>query len=340
MKTPAGRPLIMSAAQIRHELALAQPTADNLNRRLICAANEERFQTATYQEALTEFTTGYLDKNDLRALLDAIAPEVPVGDRRFEYKAWANGEYFFYDTDDGREIGGAFKAVQYSGSTVLGKTINRGLTTRVDNDERFGDDWQERAVMKLTQRLLRNELIRAVAVLQAGATAFASPTWKSDGTASVAPDTDLQNAIQASIDASGIMPNRCIMGQKAWVQRQFAYASINTPNAGVAANLNEAQLAGKLKLEDLVVFMPRYQTGVSTKSSVVGLFAYVFDAQKGIGKDDPSNFKRFTSPTDGGSPMRVYVEPHAKYTDITVEHYSNVLACSTLGIEQLTIGTT
>ena len=40
---------------------------------------------------------------------------------------------------------------------------------------------------------------------------------------------------------------------------------------------------------------------------------------------------------DEGSAFRVYCDEHAKYTDLTVEHYSSIVATSTLGIRKLTI---
>jgi hypothetical protein len=55
-----------------------------------------------------------------------------------------------------------------------------------------------------------------------------------------------------------------------------------------------------------------------------------------VGKDDPSNVKRFWTPTSAGV-VAVYREEFPKYVDITVEHYSNIVVTSTLGIEMLTI---
>ena len=59
-------------------------------------------------------------------------------------------------------------------------------------------------------------------------------------------------------------------------------------------------------------------------------------APQGVGLDDPSNVKRFWTPTDSGK-VRVYREVHAKYIDISVEHYSNIILTSSLGPQMLTI---
>ena len=54
-------------------------------------------------------------------------------------------------------------------------------------------------------------------------------------------------------------------------------------------------------------------------------------------KDEPANIKRFVTPIDGGSMFRVYADEHSKFTDLTVEHYSNVVLTSNDGIRKLTI---
>ena len=54
--------------------------------------------------------------------------------------------------------------------------------------------------------------------------------------------------------------------------------------------------------------------------------------------DDPSNTKRFWTPVEGGGKYRVYEQPiSSKLTDLTVEHYSNVVVTSSAGLRTLTI---
>ena len=38
-----------------------------------------------------------------------------------------------------------------------------------------------------------------------------------------------------------------------------------------------------------------------------------------------------------GTPVRVYCDETAKYTDITVEHYSSIVATSNLGVRKITV---
>ena len=70
---------------------------------------------------------------------------------------------------------------------------------------------------------------------------------------------------------------------------------------------------------------------------MLGNSLYAFFAHNVVSKDEPSNLKRFYTPMDEGSAFRVYCDEHAKYTDITVEHYSSIVAASGLGVRKLKI---
>jgi hypothetical protein len=67
---------------------------------------------------------------------------------------------------------------------------------------------------------------------------------------------------------------------------------------------------------------------------MLGNTIYAFFTNNEIMKDEPANIKRFVTPTDGSS-FRVYIEEHSKFSDITVEHYSNIVITSTAGIRKL-----
>lgn len=297
----------------------------------IVAANEARFTSAHYSEPLTAYTVGWKDPEDLSGLLDFIAPPISVG-RRFEFKKADNAEAFYSESDDVRAIGSAFKRVEYTGTTVNAKTLNKGLTIRIDHDDVAGDDWRERYVQILMQRLLRNELRRAIAALSTAAT-NSDVTWDN----SANPDSDLRSALVDAADESGIRPNRILFGEGAWVLRADAYDTQNNAAAYRWASFSPAELAARLFVQDLRIVSARYQSSASAKSEVVGDSVYFFYGQDVLAKDEPSNLKRFLTPADGGSNFRVYVEEHAKFTDLSVEHYSSIVAASSLGIQKLSV---
>ncbi len=287
---------------------------------IINAANESRFTAAHYSEALTEFSAGWKDQTDIEGILDFVAPPIPVG-RRFEFKRGDNAEAFFYDVDDVRAIGSEFKRVEYKGSSVNEKTLNKGLTIRVDHDEISGDDWQERYTQILLQRLLRSELVRLQALMGTSTSVNTKVTW-GDG---ANPDADLRKLIKNAADKTGIRPNRVLFGEGIWNERMTCLESQSNAVAFRAGAMTPEELSAKLMLEGCKVVSARYQTDVANKAGAMSSVAYAFYASDAVTKDEPSNFKRFYTPMDDGNMYRVYCEEHAKYTDISVEHYSSII---------------
>ena len=299
----------------------------------IISANENRFSAGNYSEALTAFTVGWVDHENTAKILDFIAPPIPVG-RRFEFKKSDNAQAFYSESDDVRAIGAEFKRVSYAGESVNEKTINKGLTIRVDHDEVSGDDWQERYVQMLMQRLLRNELRRAVKALE---TIAASDNSAKSWNAGANPDADIRNMLMLAADQSGVRPNRLLFGESAWDLRMTSLESQNSAVAFKGAAMAKDELAGKFMLDGCEVLSSRYQSAPATKSKILADAVFAFFAQNTISKDEPSNLKRFYTPTEEGGAFRVYCDEHAKYTDITDEHYSSIVATSALGVRKLTV---
>lgn len=299
----------------------------------IISANENRFSAGNYSEALTAFTVGWVDPENTAKILDFIAPPIPVG-RRFEFKKSDNAQAFYSESDDVRAIGAEFKRVSYAGESVNEKTINKGLTIRVDHDEVSGDDWQERYVQMLMQRLLRNELRRAVKALE---TIAASDNSAKSWNAGANPDADIRNMLMLAADQSGVRPNRLLFGESAWDLRMTSLESQNSAVAFKGAAMAKDELAGKFMLDGCEVLSSRYQSAPATKSKILADAVFAFFAQNTLSKDEPSNLKRFYTPTEEGGAFKVYCDEHAKYTDITVEHYSSIVATSALGVRKLTV---
>lgn len=299
----------------------------------IYASNESRFSAAHYSEPLTAFTSGWEDTDNLAALLEFIAPSVDVS-RRFEFKRADNSEAFLSESDDIRAIGSAFKRVEYSGRSVNEKTLNKGLTMRIDHDDIVGDNWQERAVHRLMQRLYRNELRRAMAALSIVDAEGMVKHWS--GSDATNPEADMLEAILAAGDQVGVEPNRVLIGRGAWQLRHRLYASQDKAAAFAGLMMKPEALSSVLGVDDVRVSRERFQGLGAGKDRLVGDEVIVFHASNSLGKDDPSALKRFITPTEGGA-FRVYVDESAKSTDITVEHYSNIITTSTLGVKKLTI---
>lgn len=315
-----------------NELQLPPDTGEN-QPGVICAANEARFTASNYSEPLTQYTVGWKDPENLDAVLDSIAPSVPVG-RRFEFKKATNAESFLSETDDVRAIGANFKRVEYTGETVNEKTLNKGLTIRLDKDDMLDEMEEERSIGRLMQRLSRNELRRALVLIDAGATS-AAKVWN----ATTNPDKDLRDACMFAANLSGLRPNVILFSESAWDMRLDAYeAAANTSSyAGRAAAMTPPELARKTMVDRIEIVKARYQSTASAKALVqttLTVLAYI--AITGAGKDDPSNVKRFVTPA--GTRYRVFRKESDKFVDLSVEHYSNIVITSSgASIRKLTV---
>lgn len=298
-------------------------------------ANESRFIEANFSEPLTTYAIGWKDPNKIEDMLEFVAPKVPVG-RRFEFAQANNAEEFLSESDDIRAIGSDFKRVEFTSEKVNAKTLNKGLTIRVDLDNVDGNpNWREQYTGRLMRRLLRNELRRGVTLLSAAANNTAK-TW--DTTAGKDPDLDVATEVIAFQDSAGVSPNRGLYGHVSWNKRKISHRAQNTAGGFASAGLSPDEVAGIIGVDEVRVSKERYQSSTSAKTKVVGDIVIVYLAESGATTEDASNIKRFVSPTMGGTPFRVYEQQiNAKLVDITVEHYSNIIVTSTLGIRKLTI---
>jgi hypothetical protein len=301
----------------------------------VCIANEARFDSRHYSEPLTTYITGWKDPADLEGLLNFVAPPVQVA-RRFEFKAHNNAQEFYSEADDIRAIGADFKRVEYTGTSTNSKTLNKGLTIRLDKDEIDGiPGLREQAARRLKQRILRNEARRIITALIAGAT-NAAKTW--DTSAGKDPDQDVLTMLIAGVDDSGIRANRILYGDVAWNKRGISHRAQATAGGFASAQLTPEALAGLLGVDQIRVSRERYQSTATAKSKITTDVVVGFYADDTAGPDDPSNMKRFWSPVESGGMFRVLEqEVGAKFVDITVEHYSIGVLTTSLGMQKLTI---
>jgi len=304
----------------------------NSPQRQICLMNEALLTQDHFSEPLTTYATGWRDPSDIQGLMDFIAPPVEVG-RRFEFKQAENAEEFIVDSDDIRAVGASFKEVTYTANTVNQKTLNKGLTIRIDNDQ-YTDLTKTQQVLtaKLLRRLYRSEYARCLAILAAAATNNAK-TWSS-GTPN--PINDIRTAIAAGELISGLPANRLWWARDAWNIQQSAFEASNNPLGYRYANKTPQEIAESLLCDKGMVSNAVYQSSASGKSRLGAGLVFAFYGEDGVDVEDPTHIKRFWSPTESG-PIRVYSQVYAKFVEVTVEHYSLPVATTTLGVEAITV---
>lgn len=287
---------------------------------LICAANEARFTSGHYSEQLTAYTVDWKDPEDVDALLQRLFPEVPVS-RRFDFKKANNAEAFLSETDDLRPISSPFKRVEYTGTSANEKTLNKGLTVRIDFDSTDDVEGEkQKAVSRLMARLARNELRRGIALLEANDT-----TAGAVFSATTNPDGLIRAMLKASADVTGVRPNVIVYGEAAWDLRLDAYEDPARVQPTNRADKTPEELARYFMVDRVEIVKARYQSTATAKGAIVPSTVYGYLALPGAGKDDPTAVKRFTSGARGGQRYGVYATEHEKFVDVSVEMYSNIV---------------
>jgi len=346
----AARALLPAVISLANEdrMPIGKMGGDLVPGQIYSLANDSRFSETYFSEPLTTYAVGYKDPNDIQKTLEFFAPRVPVPGRLFEWKKWSNAEEFYSETDDLRAIGADFKRVEYTGQDQTGKTLNKGLCMRIDLDNVAGQQpgWENRFVAKLIRRLLRNELRRSFALLSAAATNTAK-TWDVNAD----PDQDVINEAVTAADSQGFQFNRVGYGHTSWSKRSLALRGNANAAKWTSASMTLEQLAALFNVDEVAVSKERYQSSATAKTQVVGNLVLMFTAMAGQDIEDPSNIKRFVSPPpnvlsggnqfqrpSGGLDLNVYMQQvSAKLVDLSVEHYSNIVMTSTLGIRQFTV---
>ncbi len=302
---------------------------------VMMAANDANFDAAHLSEPLTEFIAETADEEGLDVLREQACPSVPVG-RAFTYRVHDSVEDFqaAINDEDIREIGGDFPIIRLTGTQTNGRTHNKGLTMALDNDQ-GGEDpaVQQRAIVNLRNRLLRTELYRLEALLEANDTAT-TPNWGASNT-SADPDGDLMSAINLSGDARGIDANTVLYGGGAWVTRFLSLGIGSNAARHQTRNLSPEQLRDLMQVDRLIRAKFRRQSSASAKAKIVGDKVFVYYVKPGAMPGDASNVKRFVTPVPGGGVFRTYVQPMLKKTMVTLEHYSSIDLTSSLGIRKI-----
>lgn len=297
-----------------------------------------------YAGSLAQDVQGYLaglPSSDESAMLEALFPGMQTND--FFQFAKADDEAYLAEADnsDIRAAGASFKRVQYKGTTVTDATVQKGLTMRVDHKTLpkvngvVVPGWENRYAAALKNRLIRVDIVRGLAVVDAAATNVAVTF-----SAATNPDGLLRAMIQAGRLATGMVQTHCVIGNASWQGRIDAYEAAARANTGVAnhSDYSPEDLARYLGVKKVIIADGIKQTvKAGTKADVLALVNYSYNAEESPLMDDPSNIKRAWSPVTGGGEWAVSIQESAVYTDITVWHESKIFAPITTGIRKTTV---
>lgn len=297
-----------------------------------------------YAGSLAQDVQGYLaglPSTDESAMLEALFPGMQTND--FFQFAKADDEAYFTEADDSdiRAIGANFKRVQYRGTTVTDSTVQKGLTMRVDHKTLpkvngvIVPGWENRYAAALRARLIRSDIYRGLAVVDAASTNVAITF-----SASTNPDGLLRAMVQLGRSATGLVPTTLVMGNASWQGRIDAYEAPARVNTGTTnhSDYSPEELArylmvGKVIIQDSIILT----TKGGTKADMLGLYNYSYNASDSPIIDDPSNVKRAWSPVTGGGEWAVAIQESSVWTDITVWHESKIFIPISSGIRKTTV---
>jgi hypothetical protein len=297
-----------------------------------------------YAGSLAQDVVGYLagqPADNHEDLLDLICPPVQTGD--FFQFAKAADEAFLTESDnsDIRAHGASFKRIEHTGELVTDATQQKGLTKRVDhrsipviNGSRISG-WENREAEALKRRLIRAELLRASAVLDAAANSN-NKTWNAGSN----PDGDLRGIVDLSRTKLGIQPNRVLMGRAAAMLRKDALEAASRANHAMSnrAGWTYEELAQYLSVDQVILHDAVTQSKKgATKTAIMGLACYSYYAEEIPTLDDPSNLKRAWSATLSGQKWAVFIQEGPAWTDITVFHQSKIFSPITTGVEKIVV---
>lgn len=302
----------------------------------IFAMNEGEFASAHYDQQLTNYLVGGWDQDDVMGLLDFFCPVIRTS-RSVDYKEYNIADEFLADDgdEDIRGMNADFATAQGEDRTNTNRKIpNKGFKVVVDRDRLLADPgYARRLIRKTLKRLLRNDLRRAIALLDAAAVSV-NRIW--DNAAD--PDQNISDLLLLSEETSGLRPSRVAYGSKAWSLRQSSIRSQDNAGVNASAKWSPEELAAFLMVEALSWGEVRYRASAAALANYVGSNVYMFNAAEGLSEEDPSNIKRFVTAADGGLDYAVHVdETHPKLNVYYVEHYSLPALTSPLGIRKAVI---
>lgn len=251
-----------------------------------------------FSEGLTEYAAG-CSCDKVKKLLDLIAPEVKVP-KAFEFYTSGAGAFRYDKTDtkqgaDGqtRMLHCGFHEVQTSNGIVGAKCNLYGLTTVIEDDDEF---LQKQAVEDLKLRLLTEDLIRAVKLLNSLSGVPTVKTWKT-GEANN-PIKDVKALIEAVGNKGAFNANKLLYGYSAW-NMSAEFFGTDSPNY----TLSPDALALTLGLDGVAVSNDRIFDGSEESEGANGVPQYIVPTNKvyafcstdKLSRQDFSVMKRFVS---------------------------------------------
>lgn len=303
-----------------------------------------KIATSTFIETLRNYAFG-VAQDTKTSLADFIAPRVPVGVGSGQFKKFDDKNAFqIYGTD--RAVGGAANRMEFLSTDGTFNCKPNGLEIAIDDSEREQAGSADSALEEAKTRTLviNASLAREKKVfdlVKAGVSAVGSKgVWSSDATAE--PVDEIDEQLEAIATATGLMPNRMVIGLGAW-RILKNHANVVKRLSGLKGSVGLGDFAGMLLNPSIeirvgVLAYDAAKMGkTAAKSNVVGSEIFLFCGNDNPTQYDPGFAKTFSIGANSVEAVRMYREERCHSDILAVDWSEDVQVVSSIAAKRITV---
>ena len=298
--------------------------------------------TSTFSETLKNYAFG-VAQDVKTTLADFIAPRVPVGMGSGQFKKFnEKNDFQVYNT--ARAVGGPATRMEFSADDEYFNCAANALEATIDDQERekAGDAQTALEEAKVRTLVINAALAREKKVfdlIKSGVSV--ASTWTSSG------DNDPIDLIDAEIEAianaTGLLPNRMVIGLGAWRKiknhAEVLKRQSGTSNKGVSLEVFAGMLLNPMI--DIRVGVMAYDTAkmgkAANKQNVVGSEIFIFHGNDNPTQYDPGFAKTFSIGANSVEDVRMYREEQVRSDILAVDWSEEIKVISTLCAKRIQV---
>ena len=298
--------------------------------------------TSTFSETLKNYAFG-IAQDVKTTLADFIAPRVPVGMGSGQFKKF-NEKNAFQVYDTARAVGGPATRMEFSADDEYFNCSANALEATIDDQERekAGDNQTALEEAKVRTLVINAALAREKKVfgLVKSGVSVAS-TWTSSGNDD--PIDLIDAEIEAIANATGLLPNRMVIGLGAWRKIKNHAEVLKRQNGTSNKGVSLEELAGMLlnPTIDIRVGVMAYDTAkmgkAAAKQNVVGSEIFIFHGNDNPTQYDPGFAKTFSIGANSVEDVRMYREEKVRSDILAVDWSEDVKVISTLCAKRIQV---
>lgn len=295
--------------------------------------------TNKFNVTLTNYARG-LSQDLKSSLADFLAPEVIVPAATGQYKSFSD-KNAFQVLDTSRAVGGPARRLQFEATDPTYNCLPQALEIPIDDHERdqSGDGDPLGLEKAKTQTLVSSATASHESKVFDAAASLLSATggvgsWSgSSNTNDPIEEVDAQ--IEVIATATGMMPNRMVIGLPAWAIIRHNPQVIKRFPGAASVGVSKSQFASLLLNPDIqieigVLSRDTNKTGKAKNAqNIVGAEIYIYHASANPTLYDPSFMKTFRTRRGGVDIVRTYREEPA-YSDILAVNWTEDIQAPSL----------